>query len=504
VRKIQGKVSSVNRLEFLLSLRSLRNNPRIKKIKFVIPPLSWSLGDIWEVKEELKILREQNGIHISGFAKEGGLGTLLLLSVCDEIYFNPEAEFQIQLPSAEPAFYGAFLKLWGVEVEAYASGPFKSFAESFTRTNFSKEARTNIESLILDLQNKILDALTEKRNIKKEKFYLPIQTSKSLIEMGFGNDVMIEETFFSKDEKALLVEDCALHEKIKEFRVFSRKRPIISIVPLSGGISAGDYAHKERDSGKIEAYATISLLKEIGEENSIKAVILEIDSPGGSAFHSELLYQEIVKLREKKPVIAFFKDTAASGGYYIGSAAESITALPICITGSIGAVMVRANLKKLYNKAKIQKENIGFYPFRDILSEYSPLKKDSILYLNQEIRRVESQFYDRVKKGRNMTDSDLKTLGGGRVYLPKVESKVVDKIGGLLDTIDILYQQFPKSRFLFSYELPEYNFRSEIPILSRFAKAKIFSPIQNTLDLLELGLLNKILYLLPFQLNKLK
>ena len=103
-----------------------------------------------------------------------------------------------------------------------------------------------------------------------------------------------------------------------------------------------------------------------------------------------------------------------------------------------------------------------------------------------------------------MTDSDLKTLGGGRVYLPKVESKVVDKIGGLLDTIDILYQQFPKSRFLFSYELPEYNFRSEIPILSRFAKAKIFAPIQNTLDLWELGLLNKILYLLPFQLNKLK
>lgn len=502
VRKFQGKAGSVSRLEFLLSLRALRKLTPLRVVKIYLPPLEWSLGDVWEVAEELKILRKVHQLEIHGFAKEGSLGTLLLLSTCSEVFVNRDAEFQVMLPSAEPTFYGGFLKHWGVEVESYASGPFKSFAESFTRTSFTKEARSNIQSLIDALQTQILDALIGERGIKKDFFYSPILTSKKLIEAGFAKSEMTEDEFFSKDDASVEPDAIELFEKRREFRIFSKRRPLISIVPLAGGISGGKYAGKDREMGSIEAYANIALLKELSEDKSVKAVILEINSPGGSAFHSELLYQEIKKLREVKPVLAFFKDTAASGGYYIGSAAESITALPICITGSIGAVMIRANLKKLYTKAKLTKENIGFYPFRDILSEYTPLKKESIKYLTSEIKRVEGQFYERVKEGRNMTDSDLKLLGSGRVYLPSTETKVVDKIGGLLDTIDLLQSRFPKDRFLFSYELPEYNFRSEIPLLGRFAKVQIPKPMRQILDLLELDWSGKILYLLPFGISK--
>gem|GEM_PF-590909 len=502
IRKLHGKSGSISRLEFLLSLRSLRKVHSLKCIKISLPPLDWSLGDLWEVIQELKILRKDYGIEIEGFAKEGGLGTLLLLSVCSRVYVNKDAEFQVQLPSAEPTFFGGFLKHWGVEVEAYASGPFKSFAESFTRTSFTKEARNNIESLISSLQDLILHELTSDGKIKKDVFFKPVLTSAKLLEVGFAKAEIREENFFNKEENFLEIEDAILLDKFSDFKLFSKKRSVISIVPLSGGISAGDYANKEREIGKIEAYSTISLLKELGEDKSIKAVILEINSPGGSAFHSELLYQEIKNLREKKPVLGFFKDTAASGGYYIGSACESITAIPICITGSIGAVMIRANLRKLYGKAKIAKENIGFYPYREILSEYTPLKKESTTYLMEEIKRVEAQFYARVKEGRSMTDSDLKVLGSGRVYLPNIESKVVDKIGGLLDTLDILKSRFPKERFLFSYELPEYNFRSEIPLLGKFTKLVNPPAIKQVLDFIEAKWSGKIIYLLPFQITK--
>jgi protease-4 len=450
---------------------------------------------------ELRRLKKQ-GLEIEGYAKEGGLGTMLLLSACNTVYVNPEAEFQMMLPSAEPTFFGGFLKQWGVDVEAYASGPFKSFAESFTRTNFSKEARSNLESLITDLQEKILTALTSDRDIKKDSFYKPILTSAKLIEIGFAKREISEEEFLSKEEKALIPSHVGIFDKLADFRIFSKRRPIISIVPLSGGISAGEFSNREREIGKIEAYSTISLLKDLGEDKSVKAVILEINSPGGSAFHSELLYQEIKKLRESKPVLAFFKDTAASGGYYIGSAAESITALSVCITGSIGAVMIRANLKKLYGKAKLTKESVGFYPYRDILSEYTPLKKESIAYLTNEIKRVESQFYARVKEGRKFSDADLKVLGSGRVYLPSIESKVVDKLGGLLETIEILQNRFPKDRFLFSYELPEYNFRSEIPLLGRFTKIQYPKSIKQMLDFIESKWSGQILYLMPFQITK--
>jgi protease-4 len=500
VRKIQGKNASIDRLELLLRIRSLRKFSHLKLLKIYLPPLEWTLGDIWEVAEELKILRHEYGLEIHGYAKEGSLGTLLLLAACNSVYLNQDAEFQIMLPSAEPTFYGAFLKQWGVDVEAYASGPFKSFAESFTRTSFSKEARSNIESLIHDLQDKIIKALITERKLKKESFYFPILTSEKLLNLGFAKEIISEDQFFSKEEKSTSIDDCTVFDKALDFRLFSKRRPILSIVPLSGGISGGEYTHRQRESGKIEAYSTISLLKELGEDKSVKAVILEINSPGGSAFHSELLYQEIKKLRESKPVIAYFKDTAASGGYYIGSATESITASPVCITGSIGAVMIRANLKKLFGKAKIQKESIGFYPLRDILSEYTPLKKESIDYLNTEIRRVEGQFYSRVKEGRGMNDHDLKVLGGGRVYLPSIETKVVDKLGGLLDTIDIIQGKFPKSRFLYCYELPEYNFRSEIPLLGRFTRNNIPTKMHQLLDFVESKWLDRSLYLLPIQI----
>ncbi|WP_246052182.1 S49 family peptidase [Leptospira idonii] len=458
----------MTRLDFLLVLRSLGKIKQLKTLKIFLPPMDWSLSEFWEVKEELIKLKEQ-GIRIESYAQEGGLGTLLLMSASNERSADKEAEFHIQLPSAESSFYGGLLKHLGVEVEAYASGPYKSFAETFTRTGFSKEAKKNIEDLILDLQNIILDALTEKGKFKKETFYKPILTAESLKEAGFLDSIRSEKEFFPEEEKALSPNHSYLIQRIEDFKFVSKRKKNIAILPLEGGISSGEYSGKEREAGKIEAYPTISLLKELKEDKNVHVVVLEINSPGGSAFHSELIHREISELKKEKPVFVYFKDTAASGGYYIASAAETITSSPVCITGSIGAVMVRANLKKLYNKAKVQKETVGFYPFREILSEYTPLKKESVGFLQKEIARIESQFYARVSEGRKIPLDQLKTKwGGGRVYLPKTENKIVDSLGGILDVLQTIKNNFPKDKFMISYELPEYNFRSEIPFLKGF------------------------------------
>ncbi len=501
VRKIRGKNTSVTRLDFLLTLRSLRKLRQLKNLKIFLPPLDWTLGDAWEVMEELKFLQNECEVVVDGFAKEGSLGTLILLSACNNVYLNADSEFQLTLPSAEPTFYGDFLKHWGVQVESYASGPFKSFAESFTRSSFSKEARNNLSELVLDLQNKILNVITLDGKLDKKAFYFPILTSSMLVQSGFAKSELSKDDFFVSPEKCLNEGDIHTLNTKRVFRFFSRRSPIISVIPLTGAISSGEYSNTERELGKIEAYPTIELIKELGEDKKIGAIILEINSPGGSAFHSELLYKEIKKVRETKPVFAYFKDTAASGGYYIGSAAETITASPVCITGSIGAVMIRANLKKLYNKAKIQKESIGFYPYRDIMSEYTPLSKPSIQYLTSEIKRVESQFYERVKSGRNMTDADLKILGGGKVYLPKIETKVVDRLGGVLDIIDQLKENFPKKQFSYHYELPEFSLRASIPFLNRFTQASIPTWVKSIFAMHEADLFGKILYFCPIRIK---
>lgn len=494
VRKFQGKETTLTRLDFLTGLRSLGKVPYLKTLKIYLPPMDWSLSEFWEVKEELNRLKS-GGVSIQGYAKEGGLGTLLLLSACSERYAGKDSEFHIQLPSAETAFYGDFLKAWGIEVEAFASGPFKSFAESFTRNGFSKDARKNTEDLILNLQNILLTSLSLDGKLKKELFYKPIQTAEGFRSIGFIDSILTEKEFLPDDEPRLN-ETIGYHfHKLRSFSLLPKKAKLIAVVPLEGGIVGGDYSKKEREIGKISAYSTIALLRELKEDKSVSCVVLEISSPGGSAFHSELIHQEILNLKESKPVLAYFKDVAASGGYYIASAAESITASEVCITGSIGAVMVRANLKKLYNRAKVKKESVGFYPYRDILSEYTPLGKESVRYLQEEIKRIESQFYARVIEGRKIEPEKMKTLGGGRVYLPNVENKIVDKLGGILDVLESIKDKFPKTRFAVSYELPEYDFRSELPSFGGLHLKQMLGEITGMEIFLQNGWMNRDLYL---------
>lgn len=222
-------------MDFLTGLRSLGKVPYLKTLKIYLPPMDWSLSEFWEVKEELNRLKS-GGVSIQGYAKEGGLGTLLLLSACSERYAGKDSEFHIQLPSAETAFYGDFLKAWGIEVEAFASGPFKSFAESFTRNGFSKDARKNTEDLILNLQNILLTSLSLDGKLKKELFYKPIQTAEGFRSIGFIDSILTEKEFLPDDEPRLN-ETIGYHfHKLRSFSLLPKKAKLIAVVPLEGGI----------------------------------------------------------------------------------------------------------------------------------------------------------------------------------------------------------------------------------------------------------------------------
>lgn len=464
VKKFQGKEETITRLELLILLKTIEKNPNIKTLDLSLPPLEWTLSEFYEIRHELKAIRD-SGKTIRMFAKEGGLGTLLLLSVATERYLAPESEFTVLLPSAEPMFFGKFLKNWGIEVQAFASGPYKSFAESFTRGEFSKEARKNLESLILNLRGVILEALTGGNQSLESLFYKPMLSADDLLSAGFIQGIKTEGEFFREDRKLLSPNFPLLYQSLREFSLLPKRKQEVVILPLEGGITGGEYLHKNRENGKIEAFSLIPTLKALGEDKKIKAVILEISSPGGSAFYSEQIHQEILELKKTKLVTAYFKDTVASGGYYIATAADYITASPVCITGSIGAVSIRANLQKLYKKFHLNKEAVGFYPFRDIHSEFQPLSKQSVQYLESQIKKIESLFYKRVSEGRNIPLEDLPKIGMGRVYLPTTENKIVDSLGGLLDAVNFVKEKLGGKAIYLTEELPAYNLKNKIPLL---------------------------------------
>lgn len=464
VKKFQGKEETITRLELLILLKTIEKNPKIKSLDISLPPLEWTLSEFYEIRSELKAIRD-SGKNIRMFAKEGGLGTLLLLSIANETYLAPESEFTLMLPSAEPMFFGKFLKTWGIEVQAFASGPYKSFAESFTRGEFSKEAKKNLESLIFSLRSVILEALTNGKKTLESLFYKPMLSADELLSAGVIQGIKTETEFFSEDRKIYSPNYPILYQTIKEFSLFPKRKQEVVVLPIDGGITGGDYLHKNRENGKIEAFSLIPTLKALGEDKKIKAVILEISSPGGSAFYSEQIHQEILELKKSKLVTAYFKDTVASGGYYIATATDYITASPVCITGSIGAVSIRANLQKLYKKFHLNKEAVGFYPFRDIHSEFQPLSKQSILYLESQIKKIEALFYRRVAEGRNIPLETLPKIGMGRVYLPTTENNIVDSLGGLLDAVQFVKEKLGGKAIYLTEELPSYNLKNKIPLL---------------------------------------
>ncbi|TGK78270.1 S49 family peptidase [Leptospira noumeaensis] len=464
VKKLQGKEETVTRLELLILLKLIQKNGKIKTLDISLPPLEWTLSEFYEVRNQILAIKE-SGKKVRIFAKEGGVGSLLLLTAATEKYLAPESEFMVLLPSAEPMFFGKFLKTWGIEVQAFASGPYKSFAESFTRGEFSKEAKKNLETLILDLRKVLISALTNGQKTLESLFYKPMLSADELLSAGVITGIKSENEFFSEDRKLFSGNYPSLHHSIKEFRIFPKRKVEVVILPLEGGITGGDYLHKNRENGKIEAFSLIPNLKALAEDKKIKAVILEISSPGGSAFYSEQIHQEIMELKKTKIVTAYFKDTVASGGYYIGSAADHITASPVCITGSIGAVSIRANLQKLYKKFQLNKEAVGFYPFRDIHSEFQPLSKQSVQYLESQIKKIEGLFYRRVSEGRKIPLEDVPKIGMGRVYLPTVENKIVDSLGGLLDAVLEVKKRLGGKPIILTEELPTYNLKNKIPLL---------------------------------------
>jgi protease-4 len=233
------------------------------------------------------------------------------------------------------------------------------------------------------------------------------------------------------------------------------------------------------------------MASKLKDDSGVAGVVLEIDSGGGGAYASEMIYKEIKKLNEKKPVYAYFQNTAASGGYYISCATSGVYSSPYCLTGSIGTVMLRPDFLGLYKKLGIKKDRVGFYPKRDILSEYGKLSKESVDYLKHEIHRVKDQFYSRVADSRKLDVKDIEKVGGGRVFTGEefFAKNMVDGNQGMLDVVKILKAKCGLDKVLLDYRAPQYGLRSffkEFSVVNLRSVMKNIKYLQNKEEIIRM------------------
>jgi protease-4 len=188
-----------------------------------------------------------------------------------------------------------------------------------------------------------------------------------------------------------------------------------------------------------ESRDTIETLKHFGDSKGIKAVVLRIDSPGGSVAPTQEIYQEVGKLRKKKPVIASLGSVAASGGYYIASACDQVVSNPGTLTGSIGVIMELGNVEELMKKIGVQGTSIKSGPNKDIGSPLRPLSPEGKKILQELVNNVHAQFVTAVAKGRRMPEEKVKELADGRVYSGEQAKGLglVDVLGNMEDAVDL-------------------------------------------------------------------
>lgn len=493
-----------NYFDFLILLKNISEEKKIKKVIFYIPSLeelSWNT--IEEIVQLIHRFKE-NKKEVYTYLEGGGIKSLLVASTGDYRYSGDWNQFSITLPFFDEFYLGDFLKSLGIEIGIFAAGKYKSAGEMFSRNTISKYAKENYFELLNVQRNLIYQSFIQEIHLSKDRIdklwnlfkNQSIVSSIDLYKIGFFNElidqVQLKEYIAggsskidsivsdksknknqSKDnEKNNIIEkeDFIKIYKKKDFSLFPflRKEIPIAFIIMDGIITMGEEGQPKAGSIRAKSYAKIFQgLKDSKE----KAILIYLNSPGGMSDASEILYQEIKKLSQTKPVYILQGSVAASGGYYISCAGNKIFSNKFTITGSIGVLRIRPNIKKLYKKYKINKVKFLFDKTTEIFSEDADLKKDSKLLLQNTTYQTYEIFLDRVAKGRKIEKENLKKFAEGRVFPSGDFEKngLIDKLATFFDVLEeikkdlnlhkekIILNYYPKIKFDFRELL---NFKS--------------------------------------------
>ena len=365
-------------------------------------------------------------------------------SVADSIYMNPQGMLDLHGYAANPMFYKKMLDKLGVEMQIFKVGTYKSAVEPFILTNMSDANREQMTSLLnnmwstyksdvakyLEIEPLVIDAAANSGIM-----FLPADTTLSLKfvdKLKFESDIKIALSQFVGSKS---IEDLNLvsvsnmnntmsFEKVKEAG--------IAIVYAEGDIVSGSSKKGISDGRYVE------ILNKLKSDDKIKAVVLRVNSPGGSAFASEQIWNAVTELKAKKPIVVSMGGYAASGGYYISCNASKVFAQPNTITGSIGIFGMFPNLEGLSQKVGIDVDVVKTNTYADLGNIARPMREDEKRLIQSNVERGYQLFMKRCAEGRGKTIDEINNIGQGRVWTGEqaLSLGLVDKLGGLKEAID--------------------------------------------------------------------
>lgn len=372
-------------------------------------------------------------------------------SAADQIWLAPGTRTPLVGLAADYLFFGGLWEKLGVSLEVERVGQYKSAAESLAGRQMSDANAEMVNSLMDSYETQIVAALADRRKLSPSEVRAIIDqapvTPGELVEAKLADAVGYLDSLLEKEGSPPIVEGES-YAAVDPRSVGFSPVATFALVYGAGTVVHGD-AKASRTGDPVLASTTVSrALRDAANDADIKAIVFRIDSPGGSALASDMVYQAVMDAKKKKPLVVSLSDVAASGGYYVAAAADTVVAQPGTLTGSIGVFVIRPMIAGLLDKLGIGHAAITRGAHADLLLATEPLTPDTRARLEAEVRSVYDLFVERVSTGRSLDPSYVDEVGQGRVWTGAQanERKLVNVLGGLHVAVDRAKEQAGLSR----------------------------------------------------------
>jgi protease-4 len=438
---LMNEGGSVGFIEVLNALEAAKTDDDIKGISILNSSSSLGLAQSKALRDKLNDFKK-SGKFIVSYADAFSQKEYYINSIADTIYLNPVGEMDFKGLSTEVMFFKEIQEKSGVKLEVIRHGKYKSAVEPFLENEMSDANREQLSALLNSAWSSIVTDIAASRKISVDTLnsianQLAARTPEMALSRKLIDKIGYEDQYHNGIRKALKVEKDKEYnqvniadyaKKIAQTPQKSDSNNKIAIIYAQGEIQGG-----EGDVNIIGEGAMRTALQEAQKDDKVKAIVIRVDSPGGSALTSELIWREIEITKKTKPIVVSMGNLAASGGYYIACNADKIIAEPSTITGSIGVFGILPNMTELSNRIGVSTSQVNTHAHSAGYSPFLPLDDKFKEVTTESVENIYSTFVNRVAIGRKMTIEQVDAVAQGRVWTGTEALKIglVDKLGGL-------------------------------------------------------------------------
>lgn len=507
--------------DILASIKKAKENENIKGIYLQATMLNAGFASCEEIRDALKDFKE-SGKFIVAYSDMYTQGLYYLSSVADKVLLNPQGMLEWRGLAASPVFFKDLLAKIGVEMQIFKVGTYKSAVEPFIATEMSPANREQVTAYLESTWSQVTADVSDSRQLTVEALnatadsllmFYPAQKS---VECG-----LVDTLVYKNDVRNYLKQMAGLDEDddmpvlgLREMINVKKNTPR----DKSGNIVAVYYAFGEIDGTTsmadgeegIDSEEMIKDLRQLQKDDNVKAVVLRINSPGGSAYGSEQIWYAVSELKKEKPVIVSMGDYAASGGYYISCVADTIVAEPTTLTGSIGIFGMVPNVKGLTDKLGLDFDVVKTNRYADFGILTRPLNDGEKGLMQMYVNQGYDLFLTRCSDGRGISKEELDKIAQGRVWTGSkaLELGLVDVLGGLDKALEIAIGKAGVDAYtVLTYPAPMSFFETLIStrpdnyIKSRMLNGKMGGLYRQLNSFEQFDQLDRLQARMPFELN---